>query len=151
MSDDINTTTEENTDDTASEEAVEESHQEEETSVDETYDVQESTKPQVSVMDFNVGDTVKVHYKIIEGDKQRVQPYEGIVIAKKGTGVSKTFTVRRIGFGGIGVERIFPIFSPNIVKVDVLKHGKVRRAKLYYIRGRKGKAATKIKERKVTA
>jgi len=97
--------------------------------------------------DFRVGDTVRVRYRIIEGDKTRTQPYEGIVISKRGAGISKTFTVRRIGADGIGVERIFPLFSPNLVDVKVLKHGKVRRAKLYYLRHKKGRAATRIKER----
>jgi large subunit ribosomal protein L19 len=99
------------------------------------------------LIDFNAGDTVKVHYKIIEGGKSRVQPFEGIVISKKGTGVSKTFTVRRIGADNIGVERIFPLYSPNIDKIEVISYGKVRRAKLYYLRERVGKAATKVKTR----
>lgn len=96
---------------------------------------------------FNVGDTIRVHYKIIEGDKSRVQPYEGIVIAKKGVGMSKTFMVRRIGADNIGVERIFPLFSPNIDKIEIVSEGKVRRAKLYYLRERVGKAATKVKQK----
>ena len=95
---------------------------------------------------FNVGDTIRVHYKIKEGDKTRIQPYEGIVIAKKGTGSSKTFTVRRIGADNIGVERIFPLYSPNIDHIDVVKMGKVRRAKLYYLRKKVGRAATRVKE-----
>lgn len=99
------------------------------------------------LIDFNAGDTVKVHYKIIEGGKSRVQPFEGIVISKKGTGVSKTFTVRRIGADNIGVERIFPLYSPNIDKIEIISYGKVRRAKLYYLRERVGKAATKVKTR----
>ena len=98
---------------------------------------------------FNVGDTIRVHYKIIEGEKSRIQPYEGIVIAKKGVGMSKTFMVRRIGADNIGVERIFPLFSPNIDKIEIVSEGKVRRAKLYYLRGRIGKAATKVKTREV--
>lgn len=97
------------------------------------------------ISDFRPGDTIKVHYKIIEGGKSRIQPFEGIVISKRGEGDSKTFTVRKIGSAGIGIERIFPLFSPNIEKLDVLKHGKVRRAKLFYLRGRKGKEAVKIK------
>lgn len=97
--------------------------------------------------DFNVGDKVVVNYKIKEGDKFRTQPYEGIVIAKKGAGKSKTFTVRRMGTGNIGVERIFPLYSPNIDSVVVKAKGKVRRSKLYYLRGRIGKAATKIKSK----
>jgi len=95
---------------------------------------------------FNVGDTVKVSYKIVEGGKERIQPYEGIVILKKGEGISKTFTVRRLGAGQIGVERIFPVYSPKISSLEVIKRGKVRRAKLYYLRKRVGKQATKIKE-----
>lgn len=99
------------------------------------------------IIDFNPGDTVKVHYKIVEGGKSRIQPFEGIVISKKGVGVSKTFTVRRIGADSIGVERIFPLFSPNIDKIEVVSYGKVRRAKLYYLRNRIGKAATKVKSK----
>lgn len=99
---------------------------------------------------FKVGDTIRVMYKIVEGeDTRRIQPYEGVVIGKKGSGVSKTFTVRRIGAHDIGVERIFPLYSPNIESVDILKHGKARRAKLNYLRGRKGKAALKVKEDKL--
>jgi len=86
-----------------------------------------------------------VHYRITEGEKTRIQPYEGLIIAKKGSGVGRTITVRRIGVGGIGVERIFPIFSPSVEKVEVKKRGKVRRSKLYYLRGRKGKAALEVK------
>lgn len=105
------------------------------------------TEPQTKVnTDFKPGDTVSVHYKITEGAKTRVQPFSGIVIAKRGEGMSKTFTVRKIGVGGVGVERIFPLHSPNIEKVDVLTPGKARRAKLYYLRGRVGKQATKVKE-----
>ena len=96
---------------------------------------------------FNVGDTIRVHYKIIEGDKSRVQPYEGIVISKRGVGMSKTFMVRRIGADNIGVERIFPLYSPNIDKIEIVSEGKVRRAKLYYLRGRVGKAASKVKQK----
>ena len=98
--------------------------------------------------EFRAGDTVKVHYKIIEGGKTRIQPFEGIVIAKKGQADSKTFTVRRMGADGIGVERIFPLLSPNIDKIDVVKLGKVRRAKLYYLRDKIGREAMRIKERK---
>lgn len=97
------------------------------------------------IVDFNPGDTVRVHYKIKEGEKSRIQPFEGIVISKKGEGVSKTFTVRRIGADNIGVERIFPLYSPNIDKIDIISQGIVRRAKLYYLRNRIGKAATKVK------
>ncbi|MFZ5424872.1 MAG: 50S ribosomal protein L19 [Patescibacteria group bacterium] len=115
-------------------------------------EVKQTTEDQATpeMPDFRVGDTVRVHYRIVEGDKTRIQPYEGIVISKKGEGLSKTFMVRKIGADNIGVERIFPLFSPNITKLDVVKHGKVRRAKLYYLRAKKGRAATRIKERKVS-
>ena len=96
---------------------------------------------------FQVGDTVRVMYKIREGDKTREQPYEGIVIGIKGSDVSKTFTVRKIGDQGVGVERIFPVNSPNISKLSVLKKGKVRRAKLFYLRDKVGKSAERIKAR----
>jgi large subunit ribosomal protein L19 len=97
---------------------------------------------------FHIGDTVSVSVKVIEGDKERIQIFRGIVMGIKGSGVSKTFRVRKIS-NGIGVERIFPMNSPKIAKVEILKHGSVRRAKLYYLRGLTGKAATKIKEKKV--
>ena len=93
---------------------------------------------------FNVGDTVKVSFKVIEGTRERIQAYEGIVIAKRGGGISETFTVRRISFG-VGVERTFPLHSPKVTEVKVVKKGAVRRAKLYYLRGLTGKAA-KVKE-----
>jgi large subunit ribosomal protein L19 len=94
---------------------------------------------------FRIGDTVKVHFKIVEGKNERIQVYEGLVIAIKNSGVSKTFTVRKNSYG-VGVERIFPLHSPRIAKVELSRPGKVRRAKLYYIRDKIGKAA-KIKER----
>ncbi|MBE6845559.1 MAG: 50S ribosomal protein L19 [Ruminococcus sp.] len=93
---------------------------------------------------FDIGDTVKVHVKIKEGDKSRIQVFEGTVIAKKHGGVSETFTVRRVAHG-CGIERVFPVHSPVVEKVEVIRHGKVRRAKLYYLRDRVGKAA-KVKE-----
>ncbi|MDR0444588.1 MAG: 50S ribosomal protein L19 [Treponema sp.] len=93
---------------------------------------------------FKVGDTVKVHFKIIEGKNERVQIYEGLVIAMKNSQAGKTFTVRKISYG-VGVERVFPLHSPRVVKVEVVRPGKVRRAKLYYIREKIGKGA-KIKE-----
>ena len=93
---------------------------------------------------FNIGDTVKVSVKVKEGDKERIQAYEGVVIAKKGSSIRETFTVRRVSFG-IGVERTFPLHSPKIDKVVVIRKGKVRRAKIYYIRNLSGKAA-KVKE-----
>ncbi|MBR4979475.1 MAG: 50S ribosomal protein L19 [Clostridia bacterium] len=91
-----------------------------------------------------VGDTVRVHNRIVEGNKSRIQIYEGTVIAKRGGGISETFTVRRISYG-VGVEKTFPIHSPNVEKVETIRRGKVRRAKLYYLRDRVGKAA-KTKE-----
>ena len=97
--------------------------------------------------EFRVGDTVKVHYKIKEGSKERIQIFQGIVIQKKGEGVSQTFTVRKIS-SGIGVERIFPYNSPKIAKIDIIKQGKVRRAKLYYLRNLSGKAA-RIKSKNI--
>ena len=93
---------------------------------------------------FDIGDTVKVHVQIKEGDKSRIQVFEGTVIAKKHGGISETFTVRRLAHG-CGVERVFPVHSPVVDKVEVVRHGKVRRAKLYYLRDRVGKAA-KLKE-----
>ncbi len=94
---------------------------------------------------IQIGDTVKVYVKVKEGSKERVQMYEGIVIKKKGGGIAATFTVRRLSYG-IGVERTFPVNSPMLDKVEVVRHGKVRRAKLFYLRSRVGKAA-KVKER----
>jgi len=94
---------------------------------------------------FNVGDTVVVSQKIIEGGKTRIQNFEGLVIAIRGNGENKTFTVRKIAVGGIGVERIWPLNSPWITKIKVKKKGKVRRAKLYYLRKKTTKKATKVK------
>ena len=94
---------------------------------------------------FNVGDTVKVSVKVVEGTRERIQAYEGVVIAKRGGSISETFTVRRISFG-IGVERTFPLHSPKITDIKVVKKGAVRRAKLYYLRNLTGKAA-KVKEK----
>jgi large subunit ribosomal protein L19 len=93
---------------------------------------------------FNVGDTVRVHNKIKEGTRERIQLFERTVIAKKNGGISETFTVRRVSYG-VGVEKTFPLHSPNVEKVDVIRRGKVRRAKLYYLRDRVGKSA-KVKE-----
>ncbi|MEO6054130.1 MAG: 50S ribosomal protein L19 [Chthoniobacterales bacterium] len=95
---------------------------------------------------FNVGDSVKVHTRVIEGDKERIQIFAGIVIGHKGRGLNESFTVRRVAYGE-GVERVFPIHSPRISKVEVERKGKVRRAKLYYLRNRKGKSATTVKEK----
>ncbi len=94
--------------------------------------------------EFSVGDTVKVSVNIREGERERIQMFEGTVIAKKGSGVAETFTVRRVSYG-VGVERVFPLHSPNVVDVKVIRYGKVRRSKLYYLRDRVGKAA-KVKE-----
>jgi large subunit ribosomal protein L19 len=95
---------------------------------------------------FRYGDTVSVQVRVIEGDKERLQQYQGIVINRRGVGMSETFTVRKIS-NGVGVERIFPVHSPTIAKIELVKEGKARRAKLYYLRGLTGKAATKIKDR----
>ncbi|MBQ3045430.1 MAG: 50S ribosomal protein L19 [Clostridia bacterium] len=103
---------------------------------------QDSLKSEAPAIE--VGDTVKVSVKIREGDKERIQAFEGTVIAMKGSGVSATFTVRRVSYG-VGVERVFPVHSPNVAKVEVIRHGRVRRSKLYYLRDRVGKAA-KVKE-----
>ena len=97
------------------------------------------------VTSFNVGDTIRVHNRIKEGNRERIQLFEGTVIAKRNGGISETFTVRRVAYG-VGVEKTFPIHSPNVEKVDVIRRGKVRRAKLYYIRDRVGKAS-KVKEK----
>lgn len=93
------------------------------------------------------GDTVRVYIKVVEGGKERLQPFQGVVIKMHGGGAGATFTVRRIAYG-VGVERTFPLFSPRVERVEIIRHGKVRRAKLYYLRGRSGKAA-RIKERRV--
>ncbi len=101
-----------------------------------------SLKKEVPVL--NIGDTVKVHVKIKEGDKSRIQIFEGTIIAKKHGGVNETFTVRRVAHG-CGIERVFPVHSPIVEKVEIVRNGRVRRAKLYYLRNRVGKAA-KVKE-----
>ena len=108
--------------------------------------IDELEKPYMEkeVPDVNPGDTVKVFVRIVEGNKERIQAFEGTVIARKGSGVAETFTVRRVSYG-VGVERVFPIHSPNVKDVKVIRRGRVRRAKLYYLRDRVGKAA-KVKE-----
>ena len=98
---------------------------------------------------FRVGDTVKVHTRVVEGDKERIQIYSGIVIGRKGVGLNSSFTVRRVSYGE-GVERVFPVHSPRIAKIEVERQGAVRRAKLNYLRQRKGKSATTVKD-KITA
>jgi len=97
-----------------------------------------------NIPSFNVGDTLRVFVKVVEGDKERIQPFQGVVIARRGGSIRGTFMVRKVSFG-IGVERIFPLHSPSIEKINVVRRGSVRRAKLYYLREKKGKAA-KIKE-----
>ncbi len=109
-------------------------------------DVIEKENLKENVAEFNIGDTVRVSYKIKEGNKERVQAYEGVVIARKNGSVRESFTVRRVSFG-VGVERTFPLHSPKIEKIEVVKKGKVRRAKLFYLRDLTGKA-TKIKEQR---
>ncbi len=135
-------------------EVVEEKITAEEKVVEESKDnkdkaIEEKADDKVSMLeDFNVGDKIVVNYRITEGKKTRIQPFEGLVIGIKNSGISKTFTVRRIGAASIGVERIFPLYSPNIDSIKVKSKGKVRRAKLYYLRDRVGKAALKVKEKK---
>jgi large subunit ribosomal protein L19 len=104
----------------------------------------DSTQIRTDLPRFRPGDTVRVHVKIKEADKYRIQVFEGVVIARKNNGISSTFTVRKVSFG-YGIERIFPLHSPAIEKMEVVKSGKVRRARLYYLRGRRGKAA-RLKE-----
>jgi large subunit ribosomal protein L19 len=95
--------------------------------------------------EFRVGDSVKVHCRVIEGDKERIQIYAGIVISRKGSGLNSAYTVRKISYGE-GVERVFPLHSPKVAKIEVTRQGKVRRARLHYLRGRKGKEAMTVKE-----
>ena len=106
----------------------------------------EQTLTRDDIPDFDAGDTVNVHYRVREGDKERIQQFEGTVIARRGSGANKTFIVRKVSAGNIGVERIFPLYSPFIAKIEVKKRGDVRRSKLYYLRERKGKSA-RIRER----
>ncbi|MBI5742168.1 MAG: 50S ribosomal protein L19 [Nitrospirae bacterium] len=103
-----------------------------------------------AIADFRVGDTVSVNMKVREGEKERVQTFTGVVIGRKGSGTRETFMVRKISYG-IGVEKIFPLHSPLIEDIKVVKEGHVRRAKLYYLRGKKGKAATKVKDKPFSA
>lgn len=102
--------------------------------------VEQIYAPKKEYPPFRVGDTIRVHYKIVEGEKERVQPFEGIVIRIRGSGTGKTFTVRKESYG-VGIERTFPYYSPNIEKIEIVKYGKVRRAKLYFLRKYKGKEA----------
>lgn len=96
------------------------------------------------IPELNIGDTVRVHVKIKEGERERIQNFEGTIIARRGGGISESFTVRRVSYG-VGVERVFPVHSPNVEQVEILRRGRVRRSKLYYLRDRVGKAA-KVKE-----
>ncbi len=108
----------------------------------------EKEQVRMDLPDFAVGDTVKVHFKIVEGEKERIQVFEGVVIRKKKGGVGATFTVRKVSYG-IGVERVFPLHSPRIEKIEIVNRGRVRRARLYYLRKLRGKAA-RIKTKKQT-
>ena len=107
-----------------------------------------SARKRDDVPDFRAGDTIKVHVKVVEGNRSRIQVFQGVVIRIHGSGVGRTFTVRKVSFG-VGVERTFPVHSPNIDKIEVFTRGDVRRAKLYYLRELRGKAA-KIKEKRET-
>jgi large subunit ribosomal protein L19 len=104
---------------------------------------QEQVKKEVTA--FNVGDTIKVHTRVVEGDKERIQIFAGIVIARKGHGINEAFTVRKISYGE-GVERVFPLHSPKVAKIEVTKTGRVRRARLHYLRQRQGKEAMSVKD-----
>ncbi|NLW16873.1 MAG: 50S ribosomal protein L19 [Firmicutes bacterium] len=104
----------------------------------------EQSQLRTDIPDFKPGDTVRVHVKVVEGARERIQVFEGVVIARRGGGIRETFTVRRVSYG-IGVERVFPLHSPRVAKIEVVRHGRVRRAKLYYLRNLRGKAA-RIKE-----
>ena len=111
-------------------------------------DIVESEYLRDDIPDFRPGDTVKVHVRVVEGNRERIQVFQGVVIARKGGGLRETFTVRKVSFG-VGVERTFPLHSPIISKIEVVTQGRVRRAKLYYLRDRVGKAA-RIKEKRRT-
>ena len=106
----------------------------------------ESQQYRKAPVDFAIGDTVRVHTKVVEGDKERIQVFSGVVIGRRGHGLNEMFTVRRISYGE-GVERVFPVHSPRVEKVEVERRGAVRRAKLTYLRGRQGKGATLIREK----
>lgn len=111
--------------------------------------IEKITKSQLrdDIPDFRPGDTVRVHALIVEGKRERVQLFEGVVIKRRGEGVSETYTVRKMS-SGVGVERTFPVHTPRVEKIDVIRHGRVRRAKLYYLRDRKGKAARIAEQRR---
>jgi len=110
-----------------------------------TIDVIEKEQQKTDTMQFAVGDSVRIHTRVVEGDKERIQIFAGIVIGRKGRGLNEMFTVRRISYGE-GVERIFPLHSPRIAKIEVEQQGRVRRARLNYLRTRKGKDATAVRE-----
>ena len=110
----------------------------------------ESEQFRKNPMDFGVGDTVRVHTKVVEGDKERIQIFSGVVIGKRGRGLNETFTVRRISYGE-GVERVFPVHSPRVDRIEVERKGAVRRAKLTYLRKRIGKGAVAVKEKEMTS
>ena len=114
-----------------------------------TLDALDAQSLRSDIPDFRPGDTLKVHVRVIEGARQRVQAFQGAVIRRQGGGLAETFTVRKVSFG-VGVERTFPVHTPNIAKIEVVTRGDVRRAKLYYLRDRRGKAA-KIKEKREPA
>lgn len=105
----------------------------------------EAEQVKKDVASFRVGDTVKVHTRVIEGDKERIQIFAGIVIARKGSSLNEAFTVRKISYGE-GVERVFPLHSPKVAKIEITKPGRVRRARLHYLRGRQGKEAMTVKD-----
>ena len=113
------------------------------------FDKIESEQFRKDAVDFAVGDTVRVHTKVVEGDKERIQIFAGVVIGRRGRGLNETFTVRRISYGE-GVERVFPIHSPRVDKIEVERRGSVRRAKLTYLRKRIGKGAVAVKEKSTT-
>ena len=108
-------------------------------------DIIEKEQQKGDLTPFSVGDSVRIHTRVVEGDKERIQIFTGVVIGRKGRGLNQTFTVRRISYGE-GVERVFPLHSPRIAKVEVEQQGRARRAKLNYLRGRKGKEATAVRE-----
>jgi large subunit ribosomal protein L19 len=108
-------------------------------------DIIDKEQQKADLAPFSVGDSVRVHTRVVEGDKERIQIFTGVVIGRKGRGLNQTFTVRRISYGE-GVERVFPLHSPRIAKVEVEQQGRARRAKLNYLRGRKGKEATAVRE-----
>ena len=109
-------------------------------------DIVAASQLRTDLPDFGAGDTVSVHVKVVEGDKERIQVFQGVVLQRRGSGINETFTVRKVS-DGIGVERIFPVHSPRLAKIERIRRGRVRRAKLFYLRGLKGKAA-KIEEKR---